>query len=181
MGKLVLAMIVSIDGFITGPDGEMDWIFPHIGPDLQRETLEGLHDTHTLLVGRKAYEGMAGFWPTQDDPLAGLMNELPKLVFSRTLDKVEWQNSRLAGGDAAAEVGRLKEQSDRDCRLLGGADLAQSLSSQGLIDEFRLITVPVVLGAGKPLFTEPLDLALDRSVTYDQSAILSVYHPARPE
>jgi dihydrofolate reductase len=177
VAKVVLAMITSIDGFISGPNDEMDWMFPHIGPELQQNVVASLQQTDTILVGRRTYEGMAATWPNQSNPLADLMNALPKVVFSTTLDKTEWNNSRLATGSAEDEIRQLKQEATKDIKVAGGAGLAQSLTRLGLIDEYNLVMVPVVLGRGRPLFTEQLNLSLSSSEVLD-GAIVSVYSRA---
>lgn len=175
MGKLVLAMITSVDGIVATPDRSMEWAMPYLAPQLQGETIEDLRRTSTLLIGRRTYEDMAGFWPTQSNPMADLMNALPKVVFSHTLKRTEWNNSRLADGEAADVVRRLCQESDQDCRLLGGAGLAQSLSSLGLIDEYHLVTVPLGLGKGDRLFNEQVRLQLESSQSFDTGAVKTVY------
>lgn len=176
MAKVVLSMITSIDGFIAAPDGGMDWMFPHVSPDLQENINNSLRETDTILVGRHTYEGMAATWPNQSNPLADLMNTLPKVVFSTTLEKVEWVNSRLADGNPSEEIRQLKEKAVKDIKVAGGAGLARSLTEQGLIDEYQLVTVPVVLGQGIPLFTGRLDFALIESRPV-QDAVVNVYRP----
>ena len=106
----------------------------------------------TILFGRVTYQMMAEYWPSSTDPEAPMMNDLPKVVFSKTLDKVEWKNSRLAKGNVEEEIARLKEQPGRDIALFGSADLASTLMRLRLIDEYRIFVNPVVLGRGNPMF-----------------------------
>ena len=129
---------------------------------------------------------MATYWPTPDaiaaDPeVAARMNGLPKVVFSRTLQSVAWVDSRLAGADAAAEVRQLKEQPGRNIIILGSSDLAASLAADGLIDEYRLMLNPVLLGRGKPVFAGlPADvrLRLLDARTFGNGNVLVRYAPA---
>ena len=175
MGKVVVSMISSVDGFIATKNGELDWVFPNIGPEAQGQISADLQNTDTILVGRVNYSLMEAAFTGQDNPIANIMNALPKLVFSNTLDKVDWINSRLIKGDVAEEVNLLKEQTEKDLRVLGGAKVVQSLTDLGLIDRYELLTVPVVLGEGIPLFNKPVDLKLEKSVTQDSSCVLTVW------
>jgi dihydrofolate reductase len=133
------------------------------------------------LMGRNTYEEMAEFWPVSDDAYAAPMNEIPKVVFSRTLERTEWADSRIASGDLAEEVAALKREPGKEMLAWGGAAFAQSLSRLGLVDEYRLILQPVALGKGLPLFkdlTAPLRLELVDAQTYPTGAALHVYRPA---
>jgi dihydrofolate reductase len=105
-----------------------------------------------LLFGRVTYEGMAAYWQSAQGEVAHFMNSLPKVVFSGTLDRAEWKNTKLVKGDAASEVLELKRQGEKNMFVFGSADLSTTLMEQGLFDEYRLALVPVVLGSGKPLF-----------------------------
>ncbi|MFI5929096.1 dihydrofolate reductase family protein [Micromonospora sp. NPDC051543] len=178
VAKVALAMMVSVDGYIAADDGGLDWMFPHVGPELQEHVMAGLQETDTILIGRETYEGMASTWPNQSNPVADRMNALPKVVFSRTLEKTEWENSRLASADVAGEVREIKRRAQGDVKVLGGGLLAQSLSELGLIDEYQLAVVPVVLGDGRPLFADPAELRLESSRRYDKGVMLNVYRPA---
>jgi dihydrofolate reductase len=156
MRKLIYAMGVSLDGFIAGPEGEIDWTAPD--EELHRFHNEQTKEIGAHLLGRKLYEEMV-YWETADrDPslpdhgreFAGLWQELPKVVFSTTLDAVEG-NARLAEGGVAEEVGKLKEQPGKDLAV-GGAGLAAACIELGLVDEYRPFVYPVVLGEGTPFF-----------------------------
>jgi dihydrofolate reductase len=130
---------------------------------------------------------MASYWPTPaaqaDDPMvAEKMNTMPKIVFSRTLDKVEWNNTRLVKGDAVKEISELKQQPGRDLLIFGSADLASNLTNLGLIDEYRIMVNPVVLGKGNPLFKdikEKLNLRLLRTKTFSNGNVLLYYEPVK--
>lgn len=140
-----------------------------------------MRDFDIHLMGRNTYEEMAAFWPTSDDPYAGPMNNIPKVVFSSTLERADWPDSRIARGDLAEEIDRLKRVPGKDMIAWGGAAFAQSLTKLGLVDEYRLILQPVALGDGLPLFKElsaPLRLELVDAQTYDTGAALHVYRPA---
>ena len=149
---------ISVDGFIDSADGDSSWVVPD--PELHRHfnELERTVDTH--LYGRRMYELMAGFWPTADElpaapdyevEYAQLWKVMPKVVFSKTLDQVEW-NARLVSGDAIAEVAALKQQPGQTMSI-GGTQLATALADAGLIDEFRFYVMPALVGSGIPIFS----------------------------
>lgn len=164
MRKLIYSMGVSLDGFIAGRGGEIDWSVPD--EELHRFHNQQTRELGAHLCGRRLYEEML-YWETADrDPSAGevelefarIWQGLPKIVFSTTLERVEG-NARLATGGVAEEVARLKEQPGRDVGV-GGAGLASTLAELDLIDEYRLFVSPVVLGGGTPYFP-PLDRRLE--------------------
>jgi dihydrofolate reductase len=183
MRKLILFNLISVDGFFAGPNGEIDW--HNVDEAFSDFAIDQLNSTDGLLFGRVTYQMMASYWPSpdavKDDPIvAGKMNALPKFVFSRTLDKAEWNNTRLVKENAAEEISKLKNQPGKDLFLFGSADLASSLTPRGLIDEYRILVNPVVLGQGKPLFKnarERLHLKLASTRTFPSGNILLVYQP----
>jgi dihydrofolate reductase len=184
MGKLVLSMGVSLDGLVARPGryGAGGWGLPPEDPALKQRKLEWMRDVDLHLMGRNTYEEMARFWPTSDDPYAEPMNEIPKVVFSRTLRRANWPRTRIARGDLAEEIAELKREPGKDMLAWGGAALAQSLSRLGLVDEYRLIMQPVALGDGLPLFKDlaaPLRLELLDAQTYSTGAALHIYRPVR--
>jgi dihydrofolate reductase len=183
MRKLVLSMGVSLDGLVAraGRMGASGWGLPPDDPALKERKLGWMDDVGLHLMGRNTYDEMAEFWPVSDDAYAAPMNEIPKVVFSRTLERAEWPQSRIARGDLAEEIATLKREPGKDMLAWGGAAFAQSLSRRGLVDEYRLILQPVALGQGLPLFkdlTEPLRLELVDAQTYDTGAALHFYRPA---
>lgn len=160
MRKLIYSMGMSLDGFIAGPGGEIDWSAPD--EELFRFHIEQVRELGAHLCGRRLYETMT-YWETAEEnpslpeaevEFARIWKALPKIVFSKTLEKVEG-NARLVRDVAAEEIIRLKEQPGKDLAV-GGAGLASSLMALGLIDDYRLFVSPVVLGAGTPFFP-PLD------------------------
>lgn len=181
MKKVIFQMSISIGGFVEGPEREIDW---HIVDDeFNADAVETLRATEALIMGRKTYQLMAGYWPTApgDDPVKEQMNGTPKLVFSRTLQRVDWQNSRLATGSIAEEVARLKGVPGDGLFWVGGSDLASAFLEQGLMDEIRVIVTPVLLGAGKTIFDAiekryPLKLLATRS--FQSGNVLLRYEPA---
>lgn len=154
MRKILAHEMVTIDGYFAGPSGDLDWF---VWDDVLRDvSIELLKRVDTLLFGRVTYEMMAGYWPTapEEDPaIKEAMNNLPKIVFSRTLKKADWNNTRLTRELVPDEIRKMKQQPGRDMVIYGSGSLVSSLARQGLIDEYSLVVNPVVLGAGKPLFT----------------------------
>lgn len=145
--------LVTVDGFFEGPKRwEIDWHESVWGDELERLSIEQAKSADILLFGRVTYEGMAAYWPSQKGEIADFMNNLPKVVFSRTLEKAEWNNTRLVREKAEEEVAWLKQQPGKDLFIFGSANLSSTLMRHGLIDEFRLCVTPVILGSGSPLF-----------------------------
>jgi dihydrofolate reductase len=180
--KLVLEMAMSLDGLVARPGrhGAGGWGAPPEDPALKQRKLDWMRDADLHLMGRLTYGEMAEFWPTSDDAYAAPMNDIPKVVFSKTLEQATWRGSRIARGDLADEIARLKSEPGKDMIAWGGAAFAQSLVRLGLVDEYRLVLQPVALGEGLPLFkglTTPLSLELVEAVTYKTGAALHVYRP----
>ena len=156
MRKLIYSMGVSLDGFTAGPDGEIDWSAPD--EELHRFHNQQTREVGAELYGRRMYEVMT-YWETADEKpsapdyeleFARIWKDIPKIVFSKTLEKVEG-NARLVRDGVADEVAKLKEQPGKDLAV-GGAGLASTFIKLGLIDEYRLFVSPVVLGGGTPYF-----------------------------
>ena len=182
MKKVIFQMSTSIDGYVEGPSREIDWHI--VDGDFNAYAVETLRATDVLIMGRKTYELMAGYWPTSpdQDPVKEYMNGRPKLVFSRTLKRVDWQNSRLATGSIADEVARLKQVSGDGLLWVGGSDLASSFLEQGLLDEVRVIVTPILLGAGKTVFDaiqkrHPLKLLSTK--IFNSGNVLLTYQPIK--
>jgi len=160
MRKVVMLNRISIDGFFAGPNGEIEW-FIH-DPEVDKAAHEMMHPD-TLLMGRVTYEMFFAYWPMVGrDPnapaearmIASELDEMTKLVFSKTLPETTWVNSKLVKGDVTGEVSKLKQGSGPDITIFGSGTIVQQLASEGLIDEFLLIVTPVVLGTGKPLYKD---------------------------
>ncbi len=153
MGRLIMWNLVTLDGFFEGPEKwSLDWHDIAWGDELKEVSIAQLRSAAMLLFGRVTYQGMANHWPTAKGEVAQLMNSIPKVVFSTTLDRADWNNTRLVRGNPVEEVPKLKNDSSKDIFLFGSATLASSLTPVGLIDEYRLCQTPVVLGKGTPLF-----------------------------
>jgi dihydrofolate reductase len=159
--SLIFSMQMSLDGYIAGPKGELDW--HRVDEELHRHFNEQERRTDVALYGRRLYELMAAYWPSADEDAtepafqreyAEIWRALPKVVFSRTLERVEW-NARLVRDDAAAEVARLKEEGD-GVLSVGGATLASSLIGAGLVDECWVYVTPAIVGGGTPMFAPGL-------------------------
>jgi dihydrofolate reductase len=150
--KLIVSNLMSLDGFFEGPNHEIDWFV--VDKEFLAYASEMLRSVDAILFGRRTYEHMAAHWPSAPkDEIADKMNSLPKIVFSRTLNKADWNNSRLVSENIADEVSTLKKQAGKDVVVLGSAMLASFLLQEGLIDEYRIILDPIILGRGNPLFS----------------------------
>lgn len=177
--------MVTLDGFFEGPDRDISW--HHVDEEFNEFAIHQLNEIGTLLFGRVTYQMMASYWPTEmakkDDPaVAELMNNLPKVVFSKTLGKAEWNNTRLVKQNAVEEVAKLKRQSGKDIAIFGSSNLAVTLAEHDLIDEYRMIVNPVFLGQGTPLLKgirNKLDLKLLTAKVFESGNVLLVYAPVR--
>lgn len=185
MRKVVVSNLVSLDGFLAGPAGEIDWFTGLADKEFERYGVELLGSVDTILFGRVTYQLMAGYWPkaraSEDDPrIIEAMNSLPKVVFSRTLDQVQWSNSRLVRTDPAEEVSRLKRQPGRSMVIYGSGGLVSTLARQGLIDDYRIFVAPVVLGKGQPMFRgleQRLSLRRTEVRSFGTGVVLLRYEP----
>ena len=187
MRKIILMMSVSVDGFIEGPDRQIDWHM--VDDELHNHFNEQLRTMGAFLDGRVTYELMAEFWPTADsDPsstgpvaeFAGIWRDMPKIVFSRTLEQADW-NTTVVRDVVAEEVMELKAQPGGDLAL-GGADLAAAFMRHDLIDEYRLYVHPIVIGQGKPMFQRSdarISLGLAETRTFGNGVVLLRYQ--RPD
>ncbi len=176
--------MISVDGYFEGPNREIDW--HNVDNEFNEYAIATLNSLDTLLFGRVTYQLMAGYWPsteaTKDDPIvAAKMNSLAKVVFSKTLASVEWNNSRLVKDNFAQEVARLKNMPGKDMAIFGSSDLALNLIDAGLIDEFRIMVNPIILGKGKSLFqgmNHRLKLKLIESRQFNSGNVLLIYRSA---
>lgn len=183
MKKVILFNMVTLDGFFEGPNHAIDW--HRVDDEFNDFAIAQLNTIDVLLFGRVTYELMANYWPStgavEDDPvIAKKMNSMPKIVFSTTLEKADWNNTRLVKVNAVNEVQNLKQQPGKDLLLMGSATLAATLIRSGLLDEYRLIINPVILGSGTPLFKDmekPLNLKLLKTKTFQNGNVLLYYLP----
>jgi dihydrofolate reductase len=179
--SLVLKMSVSLDGYVAPPDGSSDWVTAGRSEDGAAWTLETVSKAGTHLIGAATYAGWATFWPGASGPFAKPMNEIPKVVFSNSLASADWPETTIATGDLAEAVTRLKhERSDGYLLAQGGVRFARSLVETGLIDEYRLVIHPVILGAGERLFTAPLTIEPASTTAFSRGAVAHVFTVAHP-
>ncbi|MHB9140468.1 MAG: dihydrofolate reductase family protein [Paludibacter sp.] len=215
MRKLILKMSVSADGFVSGPNGEIDWIFRSANESVSAWIVKTLWEAGVHIMGSRTFHDMASYWPTSDEPFAAPMNEIPKVVFTRkgfvepihdnlttnalkdarinseglfntsdilSLHASSWTHVTVASGDLLTEINRLKEQDGKFILAHGGASFAQSLIQAGLVDEYRLLIHPVILGKGLPLFSTvntPFDLKLENSIEFMTGTLANIYTPVK--
>ena len=166
--KVVLKMVMSLDGFATSLDGTHEWMFEWFGDDSTERSLRALQEAGVHAMGRRSYEIMGPHWAASEGPIATAMNDKPKAVFSHTLEKAEWGPAEIFGGDLSAAIADLKTRSDEGTILVhGGPDFARSLTRLGLFDEYQLSTVPIAIGAGQSPFAD-LDQHLKLEVVEEQ-------------
>ena len=178
MRRVIVLMSLSLDGYAATEEHDHSWLFPHLDDEAEAWIVDLLRRVGTTLIGRVNYTEQAAFWPEQTGPIADLVNAMDKVVFSRTLTSVSWHNARLATGDLVEEVTRLRALPGADMYVPGGAGFIRALGAAGLVDEYRLIVHPVVLGSGLPLFPERADLKLLSSHTFATGAVALCYEPA---
>jgi dihydrofolate reductase len=161
MRRIVVTEFISLDGVIEDPGGSEGtdfggWTFKFDDPEGMKYKLDEVMDHDAMLLGRVTYEGFAAAWPGMKDDVgfADKMNGMPKYVVSRTLEKADWNNSTILSGDLATEVAALREQDGGDILVAGSASVVRALASAGLVDEYRLMVFPIVLGKGKRLFAD---------------------------
>ena len=161
MRRVIMWNLVTLDGFFEGTKSwDLNFHKHAWGEELERISIEQLQSADALLFGRVTYQGMAAYWRSAQGVIADFMNSLPKLVFSRTLEKADWNNTTLVKDHAEEEVAKLKRQTGKDVYIFGSAALSATLMPHRLIDEYRLALVPVLLGRGKPLFKEDSKTAM---------------------
>ncbi|WP_181776064.1 dihydrofolate reductase family protein [Amycolatopsis pittospori] len=182
MRKLILGFYVSLDGKSADADnGIRDVMMAIDDPEQEEYFVSGLWEAGAFLMGRNTYEGMAGYWPGSDHPSAKAMNEIPKVVFSRTLESADWSETRIVRGDTAEEIAKLKAEPGKDLVATGGIAFAHSLIKLGVVDEYRLWVLPAVTGKGAALFpelNEALKLRLVKSTAFPSGVLELIYTPA---
>jgi dihydrofolate reductase len=183
MRKLILGFYVSLDGKSADADnGIRDVMMSIDDPEQEEYFVRRLWDAGAFLMGRNTYESMAAYWPGSDHPSAKPMNEIPKVVFSRTLDSADaWPETSIARGDTAEEIARLKAEPGKDLVAAGGTAFLHSLIRLGVVDEYRLWVLPAVTGKGAPLFPElaqATKLRLVTCTTFPSGILELVYSPA---
>ena len=183
MRKLFAFNMVTLDGFFEGPNRDISW--HNVDEEFNQFAIEQANTVGAILFGRVTYELMASYWPTpaaqSDDPVvANLMNTLPKVVFSRTLQKAEWNNTRLIKDNVAEEILKMKQEPGNDLAVFGSANLLASLMQMNLVDEHRVMVNPVLIGSGTPLFrniNQKVNLKLVKTRTFKSGNVLLYYQP----
>jgi len=184
MRKVIAFEAVSLDGYFADVNSDMSWAHKQ-DPEWTAFAGSNASGGGALLFGRVTYELMAGFWPTpaaleMDPVVAEAMNNLPKVVFSRTLDKAPWKNTTLVKGDIVAAVRKLKNEPGPGMAILGSGSIVSQLAQAGLIDEFQIVVNPIVLGRGKTLFdgvNEKLPLKLIKTRAFRNGNVVLYYEP----
>jgi dihydrofolate reductase len=176
--------MVSLDGFFVDRKGDMSWAHKN-DAEWNAFVNENASGNGVLVFGRITYELMASYWPTpmalQNSPVVAKgMNDMPKIVFSRTLDNASWSNTKLVKGDLAAEMRKMKKQPGPDMVILGSGSIVSQLAQQNLIDEYQIALSPIVLGNGRTMFEgvkEKLNLKLTKSRTFGNGTVFACYQP----
>jgi len=172
-------MSMSLDGYVAS-DREHPGVAVPEDAELIRWKLDRVAKAGAHLMGRVTYQEMAGFWPRSTEPYAAPMNDIPKVVFSKTLSQASWPTTRIARGDLAAEIAALKEEPGPDVIAWGGASFAAALAARGLIDEYCLAIQPVAIGRGQALFAElpaALHLELIEARSFECGVVVHIYRP----
>lgn len=189
MRKLIVSAWITLDGFVAGPNDEMEWLLIDEAMNTYENNL--IHMADTLLLGRATYQGFAGYWPKVAlDPTATKeqvayaqqVNAMHKIVFSQTLTHVAWTNARLVEVLRPEEIRRMKQEPGRDMVIYGSLSLVQALIQCGLIDEYQLLVHPVVLGSGKPLWSnvkEKMALKCVQTQAFPSGVVLLSYQPVK--
>ena len=186
MRKVIATEFVSLDGVMEAPGGEegyahTGWVFDFQAPAQEQYKLKETLDAEALLLGRVTYEGFAGAWPERSGDFADKMNNMPKYVASTTLKDLEWNNSTLLEGDVPEAVAKLKQGDGGDMLVAGSRTLVHTLMEHDLVDEYRLMVFPVVLGSGRRLFPDTPDktaLKLVDTQAFDSGVVVNAYERA---
>jgi dihydrofolate reductase len=183
MSKLIVSEFVTLDGVMEAPGGEPShphsgWVFDFMSPEQEKYKLDEVMEAESLLLGRVTYEGFAAAWPGRSGEFADKMNSMPKYVASTTLENPEWDNTTVIGGDVAERIGALKGEDGGPILAAGSCTLVHTLLERGLVDEWRLMVFPVVLGSGKRVFPETPDktvLKLAGTQAFDSGVVVLTY------
>jgi dihydrofolate reductase len=191
MRKVKLQMQTSVDGFVCGPNGELDWTIYNWDEELKNYVKELMAPADSFIIGRVLYEGMSMYWPAaetnpdateEDRAAARAFNSMPKHVFSKTLTKADWNNAIIESGDLVETVNRLKNQSGGDLMLYGGASLVSSFIQNNLIDEYHFFVNPTAIGQGRSIFGDLIGkfgLQLVKSRAFSCGIVVLHYAPAK--
>ncbi|HWB28456.1 MAG TPA: dihydrofolate reductase family protein [Chitinophagaceae bacterium] len=182
MRKVIVSNMISVDGFFEAPDQSLDWFAP--GDDFFDYSAVMLDEMDTILFGHTTYKQMEAFWtsPAADilPAIKERMNRLQKVVFSHTLETAAWNNSTIAKGNIVVEINKLKQQQGKNVVILGSGEIVSALTHLKLVDEFRIIVSPIILGDGTPLFRgihNRINLNLQQTKTLSNGTIILYYAP----
>jgi dihydrofolate reductase len=185
MREVILYMSMSLDGFVDSDRENPGTAIPE-GPELMQWKLDRISKAGAHLMGRVTYEQMSSYWPRSDDAYAAPMNDIPKVVFSKTLSDAAatWPDTRVARGDLTTEIAAIKADPGPDVIVWGGARFAGALAAADLIDEYRLLVQPLVLGQGRRLFDQVPDsrhLSLTEAISFPNGVVVHIYRPVPEE
>ena len=194
MRKLIMKMSITVDGFVSGLNGEFDWVFKSSTEDSRAWAVAQTRESSLIIMGRKTFEAIGPYWTTATGPFAAPMNEIPKATFTKKGFKgiglipttteehsraaASWAEARIFEGDLAEGIKKLKSEPGKPILAIGGAGFMRSLIATGLIDEYQLVTHPAVLGAGLTIFdgvTTPMDLKLANVKSFQGGIIARTY------
>lgn len=182
MRKLIAYEFLSLDGFMAGREGqEMDFVTQRFLAEMESDIAQEYKNADTFLFGRKTYESLSQYWPNvtiKDEPLADFMNGMRKIVFSSTISDLNWNNSKLSQVSLVEQVTTLKKEEGKNIIIIGSASIIQKLTELKLIDEYKILLFPVVLGDGKPLFNRQknaVNLNLRQTKKYNNGVLLLTY------
>jgi dihydrofolate reductase len=188
MKKMIVSMNVTLDGYLSGPNHNLEWHFQYWSPDMGNRLAIELSKADTILLGRNTYQAMAQYWPMKSCDLlcardelamADMMNSFRKVVYSKTLSSADWHNSTIIKGSISKEIGKLKQTHGRDIIVYGSGRLVSALMQLGLVDEYQLWVHPVLLGTGTHLFSKikySTGLQLMGTTTFQSGVVLMDYH-----
>lgn len=189
MRKIIVSEMVSMDGFFAGPNGEIDWHV--VDEEFNQYAIDLLNNVDTIIFGRVTYQLFENYWPAaaenpstseSDLKIAHKINNMTKIVFSKSLEKVEWKNARLVKEVIPEKIQKLKEQPGKEMVIYGSGSIVSTLTQLGLIDEYRLFVAPVLLGSGKPLvkgLKDKLNLKLLKTKNFNSGNVLLCYEPIK--
>ena len=181
MRKLKLQVQMTVDGYIAGPNGEMNWVVFNWDNEIIKYVAELTEPVDTIVLGRKLAQGFIPHWASHpEEPGAEKFNSAKKVIFTKTLDKSEWDNTVLAKGDLVDEINRLKNQDGQDIIAYGGATFVSALIKHGLIDELHLFINPTAIGSGMSIFKEldsKQNLNLVKSTAFECGIVILHYVP----
>ncbi|MDP4116299.1 MAG: dihydrofolate reductase family protein [Bacteroidota bacterium] len=180
MRKVIVSIYTSIDGFIIGPNGEMDWVFKYADAGSEKHSEDIVDSIDLILLGRVLSDEFLPYWANDKSEFGTKIRDIPKIVFSRTLDKVGYKDVKIIKENIREEISKIKSQPGKDIVLYGGAEIVTVFTNLGLVDEFHLFVTPVILGGGKHLFAglnSNCSLSLMATNKYDSGTVLLIYKP----